>query len=156
MRARDIPARDRLLAKLVPQPNGCWHWVGVIDKAGHGRVGYKGRRSEPIQRAVYDCLVGPIPDGMHVDHVCHSSDPDCPGGPTCLHRRCGNPAHLEPVTPLENALRAHRGIRAATHCINGHEYTEENSYYRPYDGKRLCVACYEARAGHPPARRAAA
>ncbi|MET8864633.1 hypothetical protein ABZW11_16985 [Nonomuraea sp. NPDC004580] len=136
MRARDIPARDRLLAKLVPQPNGCWHWTGFVERNGYGRVGYKGRRGTPLHQAVYDCFIGPVPEGMEIDHACHSRSKDCRGGPTCLHRRCGNPDHLEAVTQAENARRA---AALVTHCPRGHEYTAENTYVR--GGRRFCRRC---------------
>lgn len=157
-RARDIPARERLLAKLVPQPNGCWHWTGgVIDAEGYGRVGYKGNRSVPVQRAVYDCLVKPIPEGAEIDHRCHTEDLSCPGGRDCMHRRCGNPEHLEAVTQLENGRRSRSfssANAAKTHCGTcGKPYDEANTYRSA--GRRYCVACYTALHGHPPVRRPA-
>lgn len=143
---RDTNPRARLLAKLVPQPNGCWHWTGVIDKGGYGRIGYKGRRGETLQRAAYDCLVGPIPEGMHVDHTCHNDDPDCLDTAACMHRRCGNPEHLEAVPPAVNTQRNKNSRKTA--CIKGHPYSEANTYRS--GGRRYCVACYTARQGHPP------
>lgn len=138
MRARDMPAMDRLLARLEPQPNGCWHWLGIIDKAGYGRTGYKGRRSETIQRAVYDCFVGEIPPGMHIDHDCHTKDSECMRlGADCMHRRCGNPEHLKLVTAAENS----RLSKARVHqCPRGHSYDAEGNTYT-HKGHRFCVAC---------------
>jgi len=124
------------------------HWTGFIDKSGYGRLGYKGCRSVPLQRAVYDLFVGPIPDDHDIDHVCHTLDLTCTRlGPLCLHRRCGNIQHLEAVPWIVNNQRA--GGRLS-HCINDHEYTPENSYTSP-TGRRICVTCYVARTGHPPA-----
>lgn len=155
-RARDIPARERLLAKLYPQPNGCWHWGGHIDAEGYGRIGYKGDRSVPIQRAAYDCLKAPIPDGMEIDHRCHTEDKSCPGGRGCLHRRCGNPEHLEAVTPDENGRRS-RSFAALnqrkTHCPKGHPYDEANTYRTKK--ARVCAACFKERTGYLPVRRSA-
>lgn len=156
MRARDVPARERILAKLIPQPNGCWHWTGVIDAEGYGRIGYKGRRSETLQRAAYDCFLAPIPAGVEIDHRCHTDDTACPGGRGCLHRRCGNPDHLEAVAPDENGRRGRSfasANSAKTHCPQGHPYDDANTYVSA--GRRYCVACYTERTGHPPVRRSA-
>lgn len=137
MRERDIPARERILAKLEPQPNGCWHWTGVVDRDGYGHVGYAGRRGETLHRAVYMEFVGPIPDGFEVDHVCHNEDPACIRlGRECAHRRCGNPAHLRAVSPADNS-RAGKG--KLTECPHGHPYDEANTY--THGGRRFCRQC---------------
>jgi hypothetical protein len=153
---RTTPARTRLLARLYPQSNGCWYWGGVIDGKGYGRVGYKGRKSETLQRAVYDCLVGPIPSGIDVDHRCHTEDESCQGGTSCMHRRCGNPEHLELVDRAENTRRGRSFSsvnRKKTCCPQGHPYDEANTYVSK--GRRYCVACYTTRHGRPPVRRSA-
>lgn len=140
MRAQDLPARDRLLAKLAPQPNGCWHWTGVIDSKGYGHVGYKGRRGETVQRAVYDCFVGPIPDGHEIDHQCHNDDETCIRlGAGCLHRRCGNPAHLRPLVRVANSRAAKQRVTA---CPHDHPYDDENT--RLVGGRRFCRTCQRA------------
>ena len=54
----------------------------------------------------YEFTVGPVPDGLDLDHMCHNADPTCPGGRACLHRRCCNPGHLLPSTRSENMTRA--------------------------------------------------
>lgn len=70
---------------------GCWIWLGELNRNGYGRVCVKGKR--PVaHRHVYETLVGPIPEGLLLDHLCRV-------------RCCVNPSHLEPVTPKENTLR---------------------------------------------------
>lgn len=96
----------------VGGPGACWPWTGTIDRYGYGQ--YK-QTTDGIQscwrahRVAYELTVDPIPDGLQLDHLCHTNDPDCPGGPDCVHRACTNPAHLEPVTNEENGRR---GVRA--------------------------------------------
>lgn len=127
----------------------CWEWRGAIatensSGGGYGRVDFGGRHCG-AHVAVYEQLVGPIPEGLVLDHLCHSLDESCPGGP-CRHRRCVNPSHLEPVTSEENLLRSHRPRGkdhhkgAVTHCPRGHEYDEANTYV--FRGGRLCRACH--------------
>ncbi|HEY1179346.1 MAG TPA: HNH endonuclease [Phytomonospora sp.] len=151
----------RILARLIVQPNGCWHWTGVVDSKGYGRVGYKGRRGETLQRAAYDCFVGPIPDGHDVDHTCHSRDLTCVRqGTDCLHRRCGNPEHLEAISRDEHRERTKGrpsipGERLRiTHCPRGHAYDEENT--RISGGRRFCKTCNRAAKARLRAQRKAA
>lgn len=62
-------------------------------------------REMPAHRAAYELLVGPIPEGLQIDHVCHSRDLACAGGWHDPHKACVNPRHLEPVTHAENMAR---------------------------------------------------
>lgn len=89
-----------------------------------------------LHRAAYELYVGPIPDGLDLDHVYDRG---------CRSRRCCNPAHLEPVTRQENILRRTRRI---THCPKGHEYSESNTRLRPSASggiNRQCRVCEAAR-----------
>jgi len=104
------PVLERIEARTVRQENGCWHFTGSLYK-GYGQIqtgsNYDGtRKPRQVHRVAYEILVGPIPEGLQLDHTCHNDDPLCPGGDVCLHRRCWNPAHLEPVTPGENTRRS--------------------------------------------------
>lgn len=135
---------DRLLGKCIPEPNsGCWLWFGATNPKGYGNVAVKGR-TVGAHRLSYEEFVGPIPDGLDLDHLCRM--------PCCI-----NPAHLEPVTRRENVIRgnvpkvcgAHE--LAKTHCPSGHEYTEENT--RRYRGSRYCKECNRARLRADDARK---
>ena len=119
---------DRFFARISPEPNsGCWLWTGALDQ-GYGVFDAKGH-SRRAHRAVYEALVGPVGDDT-LDHLCRV-------------RSCVNPAHLEPVSHVENIMRGESftAKRARqTHCKNGHELTASNVYAKA--GKwRACRAC---------------
>ena len=137
---------ERLLTKITFHGDtGCWLWKANVSR-GYARISVGGV-TEMVHRLTYKWLVGPIPEGLPLDHLCHNADASCPGGETCPHRRCLNPAHLEPVTHRENILRG-RGIgalnAAKTHCPRGHPLEGENLYVPP-NGDRLCRTCRRAR-----------
>lgn len=116
----------------------CWMWTGKPHRSGYGRVVVDGQVVY-AHRAAYETFVGPIPDGMEIDHLCH--DPlTCVGGGSCPHRMCVNPAHLEAVKHVVNVYRGKTGLIAArTHCDKGHEFTGWN--LRVINGKRRCREC---------------
>ena len=97
------PAPVRFWAK-VDKSDGCWLWTGACDRKGYGRFRAETGESVAAHRWVYEQEVGPIPEGLEIDHLCHSNT-SCVAGLGCLHRKCVNPAHLEPVTHAENLAR---------------------------------------------------
>lgn len=106
----------------------CWLWTSRIERSGYGRFKSSGKYHY-AHRVAYGLAVGPIPDGLTIDHLCRV-------------RNCVNPAHLEPVTQRENTLRG-EGVAARnarkTHCPQGHEYTLENTCVSR--GLRHCRTC---------------
>jgi hypothetical protein len=85
---------------LVDPETGCWLWQRSIDSStGYGKLRRKDGIYISAHRHYYEMTYGPIPKGFHVDHVRKRG---------CIHRHCCNPAHLEAVTPAENARRAER------------------------------------------------
>jgi hypothetical protein len=99
-----------------------------------------------MHRYAYEALVGPIPDGKQIDHLCRN-------------RACCNPEHLEPVTIQENIRRGEgpQAINARkTHCIRGHALSGDNLYLVPKSGRRNCVICRQAASNRADERRRAA
>jgi hypothetical protein len=138
--------RERISIEDRGHSTPCWVW-GRVTRNGYGRADLAGRTVQ-AHRLSYEAHNGAIPEGMELDHLCRV--------PACV-----NPDHLEPVTRTENLHRkaiyhghtiggknrARRpGVgrggcqRLATHCVNGHEYTPENTGRRR-DGRRRCKTC---------------
>lgn len=112
---------------------GCWIWTGPLDTHGYGQARVDGRTAI-AHRVVYAALVGEVPAGLELYHLCRV-------------RACVNPDHLEPVTHRENVLRGEgvAAIAAATEtCPQGHPYNGRNLLAFS-DGKRRCRACRNAR-----------
>jgi hypothetical protein len=92
---------SNLLSRLRVMPNGCVEFTGPRMKAGYGVVTRpRPNRHAYAHRAMYEFMVGPIPEGLELDHLCRN--------PPCV-----NPGHLEPVTRQENMRRYHEQRRAA-------------------------------------------
>lgn len=132
------------LSVALPETGSeCWLWHGALNR-GYGVIG-DGGKVVRVHRMLYVRYRGAIPDGLEIDHLCHTADGECRGG-LCVHRRCVNPWHLEPVTTKENAERASstrangRYLAERTHCKNGHEFTPENTRLTARNG-RVCRAC---------------
>lgn len=125
---------DRFAPKIALTDSGCIEWLAGTNGVGYGqlRVQIDGtNRHYYAHRWSYEYHVGPIPDGMHIDHLCRNT-------------RCVNPDHLEPVTPRVNNLRgasSPAANRRKTHCHKGHELSGSNLYITPSSGYRHCREC---------------
>lgn len=88
----------------VDESSGCWIWNRAKISTGYGALRRKGR-TMLAHRWVYERLVGPIPEGLTLDHVKARG---------CISTACVNPAHLEPVTQAENNRRSSRAKLTAS------------------------------------------
>lgn len=141
----------RIACAVDVTPTGCWEWRLTRTRLGYGRVRWTGVDEYHAHRLAYEVFVGPIPEGLTLDHLCRN-------------RACVNPGHLEPVSQRENVLRgAAPASRNAvkTSCDHGHELVGGNVYLRrsprnPELVWRQCKECNRIRqANFQAARRAA-
>ena len=134
MRTR-VPLSERFLLKVRITP-GCWYWECACHPDGYGVI-QRGGRGEGLVRAThvaYELAYGPLPLGTEACHRCDT--------PPCVR-----PTHLFAGTRLDNVTDMHakrRGAPLPTHCPAGHEYTAENTRFRP-GGGRLCKVWRRAR-----------
>lgn len=145
--------QDRLPSRIVgritempgPMPSPCFVWTGALSN-GYANAKWQGR-ARKLHRVLYDELVGPITEGLVLDHLCRN-------------RACLNVAHLEQVTQRENILRGEgpAAIEATrTHCPAGHPYDEANTIRIPSrPNARYCRACQRVHQRNYRARKAAA
>jgi hypothetical protein len=124
----DLPWR---LASHFVEDAGHWRWTAAKDRDGYGQYGYRMpgdiHRRHRVHRLVFQLLVGPIPHGYVIDHLCHV-------------RACAYPAHLEAVTINENSRRSSSNQRQ-DYCVKGHPLMDANLYVQPSTGQRSCREC---------------
>lgn len=127
-------ALDRFLSRVNRSGDGCFEWTGRLDTNGYGAFTLTTNQEVRAHRLAFE-LWGPgLPDDLEIDHLCRNP-------------RCCRENHLEAVTHAENVRRgsspaAYRANQ--THCINGHEFTPENTYVRR-EGWRMCRECSRLR-----------
>jgi hypothetical protein len=134
MVAATYTTRDylRLVSRLL-DPGECWEWAGSRNKDGYGKFSVRDAFAQP-HRVAYEMFIGPIPDGLEIDHTCNNPP-------------CCNPHHLKATTRLENWERSGNFTAAnarKTHCKNGHVFDEANTRVRVgRNGRqqRICRAC---------------
>ncbi len=125
-------AKERFF-KFIQKTNSCWIWIGARCGGNGGKAEYgafaHSKKQGYAHRFSYELTNGPIPKGLHIDHL-------------CKNKLCVNPDHLEAVTHRENLMRGETlpGINAKkTYCKREHEFTTENTYVTPKG--RSCKIC---------------
>lgn len=118
---------ERFWAKVnVPfQPSGCWEWTACVHPNGYGKFAIK-REAFWAHRVSYTTLIGPIPDGRELDHMCRN-------------RSCVNPDHLRAVTQQVNQACGYSPItinKRKVLCSRGHD-----DWIVVKDGTRVCTIC---------------
>jgi hypothetical protein len=122
------------MGQVTENRDGCWEYA--VGRAGtdYRQIRYRDSRGVVVlryaHRVAYERMVGPVPDGLQLDHLCRN-------------RMCVNPQHLEPVTAGENTRRARALI---THCPQGHPYDDANTGRSPDGTKRYCHECKRLKA----------
>ena len=131
----DVDHRIQFLSRVEIDPSGCWLWTGKLDTHGYGRSPGYGltKNGGMAHRVAYMMFVGPIPDGLELDHVYANG---------CRNHNCVNWVdHLEPVTHAENMRRHHAVRQPIDRCRRaGHPYDEANTRIDAL-GHRICRAC---------------
>jgi hypothetical protein len=131
---------DERFWSSVDAEGDCWEWTGSLHPSGYGQFRAKGKKMWRAHRYAWTELVGAIPRGMTIDHL-------------CKRRSCVNPDHLEVVTSEENNARSgsFSAVNARkTHCKRGHEFTADNLYTQYTKGRpgRLCKRCTRTYQAH--------
>lgn len=137
----DVRLPDRFWSKVAPCPiSGCWLWIAHLSDGGYGFFSIR-PLTRRAHRIAFEALVGEIPAGLELDHLCRV-------------RCCVNPAHLEPVSHLENMRRGCQAGVERTHCLHGHPFDGDNLIVNSR-GERCCRICVNARSRRYGARQRA-
>lgn len=137
----------RFNRSYIVLPNGCWEWqLSRNIKDGYAQFSTSRTSTARAARWAYKTFVGPIPQGMTIEHLCHTQDETCSGGTACTHRLCVNWQFcLGLLSRVENVRRSRKIAAqiAITRCPANHEYSLANTW--SYRNMRSCKTCNYAR-----------
>ncbi len=114
---------DRL--SVIDENTGCWNWIGTKLKIGYGTCNIEGIKTT-AHRAFYFLIYQYIAPGHEIHHKCNN-------------RSCINPDHLESLSHDDHVKVSSKAMQ--THCIHGHEFSPQNTYYKVSNGTRVCKTC---------------
>lgn len=133
---RIVPPEQRFWPKVdkngpvsdfAPHLGPCWIWTAGKNRVGYGKFSIM-YDTVPAHQFAYRTLVGPVPAGLQLDHL-------------CMVPACVNPSHLEPVTFAENVGRSPKHPRNKTHCKHGHPLSGDNLMRLKCRNERVCKTC---------------
>lgn len=131
---RNRPTPEERLWAVVDKgaPGGCWTWTGHVSTGGYGQFNVN-RRLVSVHRFAYELLVGPIPEGLFIDHRCHN-------------KRCVNPAHLRVVTNKQNVENYRGMLRNNSTGVRGVHWNKARRKYQGaviHCGVKIHVGLFE-------------
>lgn len=130
-----LPTKEYIISRTTPIPSsGCWLWeneklIGIHGYITLGKIGYE---YYLVHQAVYELWTGQKPPRQGSGYEIHHK---------CEIKICCNPDHLELRSLVSHRQEHGNQYRDVTHCINGHVFSEENTYIIPSSNARQCRKC---------------
>jgi len=117
----------RFERKIRKDGDNCWVWVGTVDNNEYGVFTIDKKKYLTHRFSLYLYKNFDLNSKNFVLHKCNN-------------KLCVNPDHLYVGNHKDNMRDYSNSI---THCIKGHEYTENNTYL--YLGAKQCRICHRNR-----------
>lgn len=124
----NLPAR---FWSKVDRAGECWLWTAAKDRSGYGVFGVSKGRTRRAHLLAFEDHIGHIPDGRQIDH-------------RCRNKSCVNPAHLQAVTPSENAqnVEAHRDSKSGVRGVHWDAIRQRWTGQVCIEGRKVSIGRY--------------